>query len=307
MVKGMSIVALQTLFRKEYNQAVAEYGNTNAWDAVSEIGTLIPSTGSSEDYRWLQEMPEFERWIGDLNSADLAEYKFSIVNEPFAAAVGVHVDEIADDKDGIILNRVRSMAGGEKRKWGKLLHTLLVGGTTGLAFDGIAFFSNASGVRLNDNLLAGTISAGTPTLAQIAADLRTVRNAMLAFVDSRGEIIGIMPDTFVIPPNLEMGFMQLMQSNSDPSLTNAGTVNPYKSWVKRVIVDPGLTDANDFYALATGYSVGPFVRQQREGVETFLDETGRYKNGRLTFGAKFRGNVGYGLPILAAKVVSGVA
>ena len=177
----------------------------------------------------------------------------------------------------------------------------------GLAFDGIAFFSDVSGVRINDNLLAGTISAGTPTLAQIAADIRTCRNSMLGFKDSRGEIIGIMPDTFVVPPNLEMGFMQLMTSNSDPSLTNSGTVNPFKNWVKRIVVDPGLTDLNDFYALSTSYSVGPFVRQQRSGVETFLDETGRNVNGRLIFGAKFRGNVGYGLPILAAKVVSAVA
>lgn len=307
MVKGMSIVALQTLFRKEYNQAVAEYANTNAWDAVADIGTEIPSTGPAEDYRWLQEMPEFDKWVGDLNAADLAEYRFSITNEPFAAAVGVHVDELEDDRDGVILARIRSMAGGEKRKWGKLISDLLVAGTSGLAFDGIAFFSDATGARVNDNLLAGTISAGTPTLAQIAADLRTVRNAMLGFKDSRGEIVGIVPDTFVVPPNLEMGFMQLMTSNSDPSLTNAGTVNPYKSWVKRVVVNPGLTDANDFYALATQYSVGPFVKQMRSGVETFIDESGRYKNGRLTFGAKFRGNVGYGLPIMAAKVVSGVA
>jgi phage major head subunit gpT-like protein len=307
MVKGMSIVALQTLFRKEYNAAVAEYANTNAWDAVADIGTEIPSTGPSEDYRWLQEMPEFDKWIGDLNAADLAEYKFSITNEPFAAAVGVHVDELDDDRDGVILTRIRSMAGGEKRKWGKLIHDLMVAGTSGLAFDGIAFFSDATGARVNDNLLAGTISAATPTLAQIAADLRTVRNAMLGFKDSRGEIVGISPDTFVVPPNLEMGFMQLMTSNSDPSLTNAGTVNPYKSWVKRIVVDPGLTDANDFYALSTQYSVGPFVKQMRSGIETFIDETGRYKNGRLAFGAKFRGNVGYGLPIMAAKVVSSVS
>jgi phage major head subunit gpT-like protein len=307
MVKGMSLVALQTLFRKEFNAAVSEYSNTNAWDAVADIGTEIGSTGSSEDYRWLQENPEFDQWIGDLNANDLAEYRFAITNEPFAAAVGVHMYEIDDDKDDIILGRIRGMAGGEKRKWGKLLHALMLNGTSGLAFDGIAFFSDASGVRINDNLLAGTISAGTPTLAQIAADIRTVRNAMLGFKDSRGEIVGIVPDTFVVPPNLEMGFLQLMTSDSDPALSNPGTKNPYKSWVKRIIVDPGLTDLNDFYAFASGYTVGPFIKQVRDGVKTFLDDKNQYVNGRLTFGAAFRGNVGYGLPIMAVKVVSSVS
>jgi phage major head subunit gpT-like protein len=306
MVKGMSIIALQTLFRKEYNQAVAEYSNTNAWDGMADIGTEIQSTGPAEDYRWLQEMPEFDKWIGDLNAADLAEYRFAITNEPFAAAVGVNVDELDDDRDGVILQRIRAMAGGERRKWGKLLHDLLLAGTSGLAFDGVAFFSDVSGVRVNDNLLAGTISAASPTVAQAAADVSTVRKAMLGFKDSRGEIVGIVPDTWVIPANLENVFMTLMTSTSDPTSNNAGTKNPYGQYIQRVIVDPGLTDANDFYALATKYSVGPFVKQMRSGVETFIDETGRYKNGRLTFGAKFRGNVGYGLPIMACKVVSAV-
>ena len=76
---------------------------------------------------------------------------------------------------------------------------------------------------------------------------------------------------------------------------------------KRVIVDPGLTDANDFYALATKYSVGPFVKQKRKAVETFLDDKNVNINRKLIFGASFRGNVGYGLPILAAKVVSAVS
>lgn len=307
MVKGMSIVALQTLFRKEYSQAVAEYSNTNAWDGVGSLAMEIPSMGPIETYRFLQELPEFQQWIGDLKKDDLAEYSYALENIDFAAAVDVHKNELDDDRDGVILQRIRGMAGGETRKWGKLVDAALKAGTTNTAFDGIAFFADASGARVNDNLLAGTISAGTPTLAQIAADLRTVRNAGLGFKDSRGEIVGMMFDTFVVPPNLEMGFMQLLNSNSDPSLTNAGTVNPYKNWVKRVIVDPGLTDLNDFYAFATTYSVGGIIKQKRQGVETWLDDTQVRVNKKLTFGGDFRGNVGYGLPILAAKVVSGVA
>lgn len=307
MVKGMSITALQTLFRKEYNNAVTEYENTNAWDAVGEIGTEIPSTGPAEDYRWLQENPEFEQWIGDINISDLKEYSFAITNEPFVAGVGVHEDELDDDRDGIILARIRGMAGGDRRKWGKLLHTLLLGGTTGLAFDGVAFFSDATGDRLNDNLLAGTISAATPTIAQAAADVLTVRKAMLGFKNSRGEIVGIVPDTWVVPPNLENVFMQLMNATADPTGSNAGVQNPFRQYIQRVVVDPGLTDGNDFYALATRYSVGALVKQMRSGVESRMDETGRNKNGRINFIVKFRGNVGYGLPIMAVKVVSSVS
>lgn len=307
MVKGLSITALQTLFRQEYNNAVAAYSMTNAWDGVAMVATEIPSTGPSETYRWLQEMPEFDLWIGDLNVGDLAEYSFTIVNQPFAAAVGVHKDEIADDKDGLILGRIRSMAGGEFRKWGKLIDALLRNGTTGLAYDGIAFFADPSGVRVNDNLLAGTISAGTPTVAQVLADVNTVIGSMAKFVDSRGEIVGIIPDTFIVHPLVASIWRSALLSPTNAGLGNAQTINQFQGIPLKIVVDPGLTDVNDFYALATSYPVGAVVKQRRSAVETFLDETQKWTNGRLNFGAEFRGNVGYGLPIMGCKVVSAVA
>jgi phage major head subunit gpT-like protein len=307
MVKGTDLVRYQHLFRLEYNRALGELDATTAWDAMNEIAMEVTSDGSEEDYRWLQENPEFQEWVGDRDLGDLKDYKFTIRNIDFQAAVKIFKNEIEDDKMNLVLPRVRGMANGERRKWGKLIHTIMLAGTTGLAYDAVAYFSDVSGDRNNDNLLASVISLGTPTLAQIAVALRDTRVAMLGFKNSRGEIIGVVPDTFVVPPNLEMGFLQLMTSNSDPSLTNAGTVNPYKSWVKRVIVDPGLSDGNDFYAFATKFSVGPFVKQKRQEVETVLDDTFINVNKSLFFGADFRGNVGYGLPILAAKVVSGTA
>jgi len=307
MVKGTDLVRYQHLFRLEYNRALGEIDATNAWNPLGELGTEIPSDGAEEDYRWLQENPEFQEWIGDRDLADLKDYKYTLRNKDFSASVKIFENELADDKMGVVLPRVRGMAGGEMRKWGKLIDDLIRNGTSNLAYDGIAFFSDVSGDRNNDNLLASVISLGTPTVAQIATALRDTRVAGLGFKNSRGEIVGIVFDTFVVPPNLEMGFLQLVMSSSDPLLTNAGTSNPYRTWVKRIIVDPGLTDGNDFYALSTGYSIGPFVRQKRQGIELVLDDTFVNVNKTLFFGADFRGNAGYGLPILAAKVVSGTA
>lgn len=307
MVRGMSIVSMQALFRREFDRAVAAYSNTNAWDALADVGTMIPSTGPSEDYRWLQETPEFDLWHGDLKADDLKDYKFTITNEPFVAAIGIHKDEIADDKDDLILSRVRGMAGNDKRKWGKLFHNLLVNGTTLTAFDSVAFFSDASGDRLNDNLLAGTISAASPTVAQVLADVDTVVQAMGGFVNSRNEVVGIIPDTFIVSLKVASVFRRALLSQTDASNANSAVNNPFQGMNFRIVVDPSLSDANDFYALATRYPVGPLVKQLRENVSTFLDDTKKYQNGRLTFGAEFRGNAGYGLPIMACKVVSSVA
>lgn len=307
MVKGLNIVGMETLFRKEYDAAVAAYSNTNAWEGVADVGMEIPSTGSEETYRWLQENPEFEIWIGDLKADDLAEYSYAIKNEPFAAAIDVHEDEIEDDKDDVIIRRIQGMAGGDKRKWGKMLHTLLVNGTTNPAFDGVAFFADAGGSRVNDNLLAGTISASAPTVAQVLADVDMVIQAMGAFKNTRGELVGIVPDTFVVSLKAFTVFTRALLSPTDATNPNAKVANPFAGMKLRIVVDPGLQDANDFYALATRYPIGALVKQVRSPVESRIDETHRDKNGRLTFLCKFRGNAGYGLPIMAAKVVSSAA
>jgi len=102
MLKGSDIVTAEKVFRTEYNRAVAEYEATSAWDQMATIGTEIPSTGAEEDYRWLQEMPEFEEWLGDLNSKDLEDYSYTIRNKEFAASVAIHVNELEDDKYDII-------------------------------------------------------------------------------------------------------------------------------------------------------------------------------------------------------------
>ena len=306
MISGTDLVRYEKAFRLEYEKAAKELEATTIWDELAALGTVVTSDGAEEDYRWLGDLPEFDELVGDLNLDDLGEYSYTIRNKDFAAAVKIKKNELEDDKMDIILPRVRGLPAGENRKWGKLIHELIINGTTKTAYDGVAFFSDASGARLNDNLLAGTISAATPTLAQVAADVKTVRRAGLKFKNTRGEVIGVVFDTFIVPPELEILFRQLMTSASDPTGSNPGTVNPYKGIIKNVIVDPGLTDTNDFYALASGYSVGAFVRQKRREVETALDTTEINKNGTCFFKADFRGNVGYGLPILAAKVVSAV-
>jgi phage major head subunit gpT-like protein len=304
MITNTDLVRYEKVFKLEYEKASRELADNTVWNELAALGTEITSDGAEEDYRWLGDLPEFAELVGDIDLDDLGDYTYTIKNKDFGAAVKVRKNELEDDKMDIIRPRISGLPAGERRKWGKLIHDLIVNGHTNKAFDGVAFFSDASGVRLNDNLLAGTISAGTPTLAQVAADIKTVRAAGMKFKNTRGEVVGVVFDNFVVPPDLEILFRQLQTSSADPTTSNSGTANPYRGLIKSVIVDPGLTDTNDFYAFASGYSVGPFVRQKRRAVETVLDSTDINKNGTCFFKADFRGNVGYGLPILAAKVVS---
>ena len=303
MFIASAIVTAQKIMQTIYNKTLLAWDMDNPFEQLLPLATEVPSTGAEEDYRWLQEMPIFLEWLGDLTVSDIANFAYTLRNQHFAAGVGIDKDELADDKWGMITPRLQGLAARAKLHRAKLIHSLILNATANLAYDGIAVIADPTGVRVNDNLLAGTISAATPTVAQIQADIRTMRNAMLAFVDGRGEVLGFTPDTFVVPPNLEMGFKTVLGAVSDPATTSAGGYNAYRG-IASVVVDPSLSDLNDFYGLCTRWPVKPFVYQNRQEAELELVE--QKLNKKLIFKADYRGAAGYSFPALIAKCVSAV-
>lgn len=297
----------ETGFNKAYAENARELERSTLWSRLAMTGSRVPSSKGVEDYRWLGALPMFSKWVGERKIDKLKDYHYFISNELFQASVEINSDDLADDTFGLYRNQVAGLPLQAENQWGMLIDELLKNGTSEKAFDGVAFFASASGDRKFTNLITGSISAASPTLDQVKADVAKVRAAMATFKDANGKALGIVPDTFVVHPNVELLFRQLFRSSADVSSNkNSGVYNPFEG-MGEVIVDPGLSDVNDFYALSTkGWSVGPILRQEREAVRTELFDD-HFTHHRFVFGAEFRGNAGYGFPQLAAKVTSSVA
>lgn len=305
MVTGTMIVAAETLFRTIFNQALQQFAGMNAWTRLATLATEIPSTGPQEIYRWLGDLPVFEEWIGDLNIDDLGEFAYTLLNKHFAKGVGVDEDELADDRMGLIRSRIEMLAVRYLQHVGQQIETLILSGTSLLAFDGIAFFSDVSGVRLIDNLGTGTISLATPTIAQVEADIDTMRQTVMQYKDAKGVAIGLVPMVFAGSPKLERLFRMVMTSTADPGLANAGVANPFRSMISDYIPLPNATDHNDVYGFVTDMPVKPFIYQNRQGLNQELVR--QPLNRKMIFKADYRAGYGYSLPHLAIKLVSAVA
>ncbi len=306
MLTQSQIVIAQKIFKTIYNRAIAEMAVSSPFIALGRLATEIPSDGAEEDYRWLGAMPLFTEWLGDITVEDLADYEYTIRNKHFAGAVGIDRDELEDDKFGLIIPRIEALAYRALVHRGRQVESLIANGVTSLAFDGLPFFDDVGGVRLNDNLIGGTLNATVPSLTEVMTAIDTMRQAMMAFVDDKGEIIGLAPDTFVVSTLYERAFRTVNQSTSDPSVTGGiGVANPVRSWIKEIIVDPAIAsgDANDFYGFCTDYPVKALVFQNRQENEIWLDDTNKNVNKKLVFGADYRAGYGYALPQLACKYV----
>jgi phage major head subunit gpT-like protein len=96
---------------------------------------------------------------------------------------------------------------------------------------------------------SGTTQSNEGTLALDLPNLDTTRQAMLNFTDDRGNLLGVNPDTLLIPPELERTATQIL---SERALYEPGSaqfdVNMFAGRI-RPIVWNRLTDANAWFLI----------------------------------------------------------
>lgn len=86
-------------------------------------------------------------------------------------------------------------------------------------------------------------NAGNYTLT--ADNLETVRNIMMSWTDDKGNILGINPDTLIVPPALRKAALVIADSDKEPD-TNYNNINVWHGTVD-VIEFPFLTDSNAWF------------------------------------------------------------
>jgi phage major head subunit gpT-like protein len=289
------------IFNAEMARAMRQFQDARSVSpGLMQLAMENPSSGAAEDYPWIGAMPIVREWLGEVTAEELEDYDYIIKNRDWVASVMINQNHIDDDQTGVLRTLSQQLAQRILRHPEKLLSDAIINGTSNLAYDGVAYFSNATGNRTIDN----TISGSGESLANIEADLATAVETMAKFEDDKGEVLGIQADTIVCPVALEPNIRRLVQSIADPTATGGtNTFNPYNGRF-RVIANPRLDadDANDWYVFATNEPVRPFIYQLRQSAATDMEKKAGTK--QWIFSAYYRGNVGYGIPHLGVKVVN---
>lgn len=258
----------------------------------------INSNSAYEKMGWIGAMSAVKQWVGELSAAGFKDYDYTIKNLDWAVTAAINENDSDDDQTGVLSMIPELLAKRILAHPEKLIIALLTGGTTGLAYDGVAFFSDASGARTIDNLLAGT---GT-TIEKLEAQLNAALVQMAKFTDEASEPLNIKGNLIVCPVAQERTWRRLVDSSIDPTASVSGVKNPYSGM--KVISDARL-DANSalhWYLLATGESVKPFVYSMRQTAKPMMEKTPHTKD--WIYSVDYRGNMGYGLPHLAIKTVN---
>jgi phage major head subunit gpT-like protein len=291
-VPNLLLAGLKTIFFEEYAAGAAN-------SVFEQIATIVPSEKDTETYDWLGSPPVMREFKDERLPKGLSEYDYTLKNKTWEASLRVDRAAIEDDLYGQIRVRVRELAQEARRHQDQLVIELLPGGTTAVCYDGQYFFDDD-----HSEGDSGTQDNKTNT-ALTAAYLKTGITTMMKFKDDRGKNMGIIPNTLVVPPDLQWTALELLQSPiqvtaglpSAASSSGSDYSNVLQGRLK-LIISPYLTDTTNWYLLATDRIVKPLILQNRMPATFDALENGSesgFMRDAYLYGVRARYNAGYGL------------
>ena len=298
LITASAISALEVGFSQIYRSA---WDSTPEWS--SQVATTVPSSTKSNTYGWMARIASVRQWLGPRVIQNLSTHSYSLENEPYELTVGVDRDDIEDDNLGVY-NPLMAELGRAARKWAdQQLKTVLQAGTTGLGFDGVAFFATT-----HDLDPAGNQSNNFTTTALSAANYQSTREAMMAYTGEDGEPLGVMPDLLIVPPQLEGEARTILNAEFVVDSSTGGNTNIWRNSARLLVVPELSNQATTWYLADTSRAIKPLVWQLRRAMQlvskTNLNDDAVFYQKQFVWGIDGRGAAGYGPWFLMARAIA---
>jgi phage major head subunit gpT-like protein len=135
IIRGDTIRNLGVGFQAKFQGALRA-----ATSMYPKIATEVPSSTTSEDYGWLNDIPGVREWIGDRKVNQLSASGYSIKNKDWEITIAVDRNDVEDDNVGIYGPKVQITAENTQRHYDALVFGLLKAGFATTCYDGQYFF-----------------------------------------------------------------------------------------------------------------------------------------------------------------------
>lgn len=298
------ITNFRALFAADFQAAQALQG----WQRLAQ---QVRSTGEVNTYNWFGTVPKMQEVThGQPPMQGLNSYNFSITNKAFQAVLEVERAALERDQLNLLRPRINQLAQEAARHPGELIFNDLVKDNAN-AFDGSAFFADTrtiGGSANIDNLLAGT---GT-TVALFQTDLGEAQEAMRLFQDDQGRPMNSIGNVIMVPANLVQTAWQALNANQGSILNpvlpaTADGVLGQAGY--QIVINPFLTDTNDWYLFHVGPGEDkPFIYQEEKAPEltgeTNSNSAWVIQNQTFLYSVYARYNVGFTDPRFGVKIVN---
>jgi len=131
--------SFQTLFQKAFDRVKQTYRT---------IAMVVPSSTSTNSYKWLGQLPGIRKWLGDKVVNNMVAHGYFLDNEDYELTVGVKRNDIEDDQLGVYNPLFSNIGDASARHPDELTWPALVAGfLTGIGYDKVTFFNAAHPVN----------------------------------------------------------------------------------------------------------------------------------------------------------------
>jgi phage major head subunit gpT-like protein len=249
----------ETLWLTEYNSSIAVDGAT-----LAQLAMELPlgdNQGNTVQLDWLGAAPQMREWVDEKRALGLNKNSWSVVVKRYEASIEIDLDALRDARGNVYEPRIREMASNASRLRYNLISGLISGGAAALCYDGQYFFDtdHSEGDSGNQsNKLSGT----GVTQAAIETDFYAAKSKLMGFVDDKA--VPMQPTNFRplvwIPndPVMEQRFRTLQAASLIANTSNI-LANSFD-----LVVDPLLTDTNDWFMFRVDRPLKPFIYVDRE-------------------------------------------
>jgi phage major head subunit gpT-like protein len=303
--------------RGEFYRTIEETPLSPAITSLAYLNTT--SDQFTETYAFLGDISSYEEWVGSYSVKQLKDYKITIPNKQFRVALGVSVDEVENDKLGLVQGKIDSLSGASSIHWNNMLSDLIASGTSKVCYDGDFFFGTAhptdNTTQSNKiNYSIGTDGSGIPTdqlgsttnpsPASMARAILKAITQLLSLKSDTGRPVNQSASSFVLVVPLPL--LAVANQAVSSAFYGVGQSNPIATSSFNITVQPdlNLTWTNQFALFRTDASgiAKPFILQEMNKPKyTKLDENSDtyHKEFRMEFASTTRRGAGYGLYHLA--------
>jgi phage major head subunit gpT-like protein len=303
---GPALDALYQNFNAAFQEGLVDLLDEYGRPWWSQVATEMPSDTDEEVHAWIQQIPTVREWLGDRVLNALSESSYRLKNRTFENTVQVSKDRVADRKIGVEAPLMR-MLGYQFAKFPDrtIATELLIGYAARKCYDGKAFFADDHPVNVLD-AGKGTFDNLRASTALTAANFDTIFAAMAGFKNADGEVLGIVPDTLIVPPQLRTTAHLIAHAAFVPSSAGTATQSNPNEGVVGVLVLPELaSESTTWYLGKLKGPLKPLLRQVREAPVFDLvfgpDSDHCKKTRQLAWGADCREAFGYTLPQLMVR------
>ena len=232
---------LKAIYQQQTAALVAE-------SKIQMLFNVISSDKSAEEFLGVGGMGDWEEYKGAIEYDDMDQlYKTTLTHKEYSRGFSVERKLVDDDHYNIINQKPASLALTAVRTREKHAASIFNN-----AFSSSYTGGDSVSLCNDSHPLAPTHSADVVDNAGSSAlgydSVVETRRIMREYVDDRGELTPVMPDTLLVPPELEETAFSIWRTMNKPDTADYHN-NFVQGFLGKVVVWDYLTDANNWFLM----------------------------------------------------------